>query len=215
MLFKSEDLKGKQEELKKMAYTDHLEELGRVAVNDLDIDVVEELQEVLESLNYKTEYRNDYLIFLNSEEKRECRINEYIRSLNKNKSGSGSMMYRISLPIDLVRELNLEDDKEVKIYEEDNKIIIEKLEEENKMLKLNLLEEGQRELLKKGTLNEIVGYLNDNYDDLFSWIEDEEKQQPIELSKTELPDFKEIEDLQDLERELEKVDFDWWGLEIE
>src|SRR5699024_3804748 len=116
--------------------------------------VVEELQEVLESLNYKTEYRNDYLIFLNSEEKRECRINEYIRSLNKNKSGSGSMMYRISLPIDLVRELNLEDDKEVKIYEEDNKIIIEKLEEENKMLKLNLLEEGQRELLKKGTLNE-------------------------------------------------------------
>src|SRR5699024_9526567 len=123
---KSEDLKGKQEELKKMAYTDHLEELGRVAVNDLDIDVVEELQEVLESLNYKTEYRNDYLIFLNSEEKRECRINEYIRSLNKNKSGSGRMMYRISLPIDLVRELKLEDDKEVKIYEEDNKIIIEK-----------------------------------------------------------------------------------------
>lgn len=82
------------------------------------------------------------------------------------------------------------------------------------MLKLNLLEEGKEEELIKGTLNEIVEFLQENYDDLFSWIEDEENQQPKELSRTELPNFTEVEDVEDLEYELEKVNLDWWILEI-
>lgn len=76
MLFKEKALKGKQEELKDMAYLEHLEETGKVNVSDLDMEEVKELQEVLESLNYITEYDNDYLIFSNEEEKRQYRVNE-------------------------------------------------------------------------------------------------------------------------------------------
>lgn len=126
MLFESKTLKGKQIELEKMAYIDHLIELGKVDVSDLDMEDVEELQEVLTSLNYITEYENDYLIFKNAEEKRQYRINEVKRALLKNKGGSGGYTYRVSLPVDFIRELDMEDVEEVVLSIEDDAIVIRK-----------------------------------------------------------------------------------------
>ena len=113
MLFKSKDLKERQKELQEMTYIEHLEETGKVDVSDLEMDDVKILQEVLESLNYITEYENDYLIFLNAEEKHQYYINEVTRTLLKAKGGSGGITYRVSLPVDFIRELNMEDTEKV------------------------------------------------------------------------------------------------------
>ena len=85
-----------------------------------------------------------------------------------------------------------------------------------KMYKIILKEEGQEEMLAKGNIIELVEYLEENYDNLFSWIEsDHNNQLPKELGKVELPNFCEVETLRDLEIELKKVDMDWWALEVE
>lgn len=128
MLFERKDLKGKQEEIKGMGFIEHLEETGKVYVGDLDTVDIEEAQEVLESLNYITEFENDYLIFINEEEKRQFRINEVNRTLLKSKGGSGGITYRVSIPVDLIRELDMEDEDEVvlSIDYEDESIVIRK-----------------------------------------------------------------------------------------
>lgn len=129
MLFEKKDLKGKQEELRRMNYIDSLEETGKVDVSDLDMEDVEELQKVLESLNYVTEYEDDYLIFVNEEEKKEYRTNEATRSLNKSKGGSGGYSYRISIPVDFIRELEMEDEEELELsidYRDDSIVIRKK-----------------------------------------------------------------------------------------
>lgn len=126
MLFKEKALKAKQEELKEMAVIEHLEELGKVNVSDLEMEDVSELQKVLESLNYITEYEDDYLVFMNEEEKRQYRINEVKRTLLKNKGGSGGITYRVSIPVDFIREVDMEDANEVTLsinYEEESIVI--------------------------------------------------------------------------------------------
>ena len=79
------------------------------------------------------------------------------------------------------------------------------------MLKLVLLEEGKRQVLAEGYLQDIVQYLRSN-DDLYTWINDEADPQtgPIEL-----PNVNEVEDVRDLQHELSKVDLGWWTLKIE
>ena len=124
-MFKSKTLKGKQEELKKMNYIDLLEETGKASVYE-DLENIEELQEVLTSLNYITSLKDDYLIFDNRDEKRDYRINEMKRKLIKNKGGSGGYTYRVSLPIDFIRELDLEDEDELVMYVENGEIRIRK-----------------------------------------------------------------------------------------
>ena len=78
------------------------------------------------------------------------------------------------------------------------------------MLRLVVAEEGKRETLMKGTLLEIVKYLQDN-EEIYNWVNDDVDPNtgPIEL-----PDLSDIETLRDLEHELSKVDLDWWALEV-
>lgn len=54
--------------------------------------------------------------------------NGFKRKLIKSKGGSGGVTYRISIPVDIIRELELEDAEELVMYIEDNKIVIEKEE---------------------------------------------------------------------------------------
>lgn len=126
MLFKSKDLKGKQEELKEMNYIDFLEETGKAYVGDMGMDKVDELQVVLSSLNYITSYRDDYLVFENEKEKRQVRINEVKRKILKNKGGSGGCTYRVSIPVDFIRELEMEDVEHVVLSVENDSIVIRK-----------------------------------------------------------------------------------------
>lgn len=51
---------------------------------------------------------------------------KYKRKLIKSKGGSGGVTYRISIPVDIIRELELEDAEELMMYVEENKIVIEK-----------------------------------------------------------------------------------------
>lgn len=128
MLFKSKDLKGKQEELKEMNYIDHLEETGKVFVGDLNTSEIEALQAVLSSLNFLTSYKDDYLVFDNQEEKRGVRVNEVKRKMLKNKGGSGGYTYRVSIPVDFIRELGLEDEDHVVLSVENDSIVIRKIQ---------------------------------------------------------------------------------------
>ena len=83
-----------------------------------------------------------------------------------------------------------------------------------KMLKLiELREGGEIGVTKVGTLEEIVEYLKEN-EDLYAWIWDENDG----FHSNELPerlDLENIETANDLEAELEKINFDWWKLKID
>ena len=78
------------------------------------------------------------------------------------------------------------------------------------LLRLVELNEGKRQVLAEGYLQDIVQYLQDN-EDLYNWVNDEidPNTGPIEL-----PDLSDIETLRDLEYELSKTDLGWWALEV-
>ncbi len=102
-------------------------------------------------------------------------------------------------------------------------------EEENEMLKLVLIDEGKKETLMEGTLEEVVKYLKDNYSMFgFIWegvteenringttpyedLEGEER----ELFINKMPQLEDIETLNELKYELRKVGLSWWTLEVE
>lgn len=75
------------------------------------------------------------------------------------------------------------------------------------MLKLIVKDHGEEEIIKEGTLIEIVEYLKEN-EELTNWVLDEDPD-------VELPVLDEIENIDDLEYELDKIDLSWWSLEIE
>lgn len=91
-----------------------------------------------------------------------------------------------------------------------NEIIEKQLEihlkEEKEMIKLIVLDHGEEEILKEGTLGEIVEYLQEN-EDIMNWVKDEDPE-------IELPVLDGIKNIDDLEYELNKIDLDWWKLEI-
>lgn len=87
-----------------------------------------------------------------------------------------------------------------------------KLEKERLgMLRLVVAEEGKRETLMDGTLQEVVKYLRDN-EDIYDWVNDDVDPN---IGPIELPDLSNIETLRELEYELSKVDLDWWTLGVE
>lgn len=75
------------------------------------------------------------------------------------------------------------------------------------MIKLVLVEEGKREELTVGTLEEIVDYLQEN-EELTTWVLDED-------ATMELPELDKVETVRDLEYELKKIDLSWWTLTVE
>lgn len=75
------------------------------------------------------------------------------------------------------------------------------------MLKLVEISEGERKQLAEGDLTDIVDYLNEN-EELYNWVQDEEPEK-------ELPELENIETVRELGAELEKVNLDWWALEVE
>ncbi len=79
------------------------------------------------------------------------------------------------------------------------------------MLRLVVAEEGKRETLMDGTLQEVVKYLRDN-EDIYDWVNDDVDPN---IGPIELPDLSNIETLRELEYELSKVDLDWWTLGVE
>lgn len=97
------------------------------------------------------------------------------------------------------------------------------------MLKLVLRDEGKKETLMEGTLEEVVKYLKDNYSMFgFIWegiteenrinrttpyeeLEGEER----ELFINKMPQLEDVETLNELKYELRKVDLSWWTLEVE
>lgn len=108
--------------------------------------------------------------------------------------------------------------------------IRDKDSQECQILKLQIREEGKVEVLKEGSLNEIVKYLQKNYDKLFEWIEDSVREEngisetriyedlsleEQEVLKEKLPVLDNIDTQRELKYELEKVNLSWWMLEIE
>ena len=75
------------------------------------------------------------------------------------------------------------------------------------MLELFQMDHGEKTVLVRGNLKEIVEYLRNN-ENLINWVHDEDPEM-------ELPNLEEVEDLQDLKYELEKIDLSWWKLGIE
>lgn len=75
------------------------------------------------------------------------------------------------------------------------------------MMKLVALEEGKREELISGSLENLVEYLQSN-PSVYEW-------QLSEDPELEMPVFDEIETIGDLEAQLEKVDLSWWTLAVE
>lgn len=55
-------------------------------------------------------------------------MKEVIRKLFKNKGGNGGYTYRVSIPVDFIRELDLEKDSNVSLVLKDGSIIISKIE---------------------------------------------------------------------------------------
>lgn len=93
---------------------------------------------------------------------------------------------------------------------------IETLYEEglSMMYKLVLSDEGDVEVLKVGTIQELKSYLQDNYDDLFDWINSSPWRDDGSPA-IDLPDLSNVEDYRDLDYELEKVNLSWWKIELE
>jgi hypothetical protein len=74
-------------------------------------------------------------------------------------------------------------------------------------MKLVQMEQGKRQVMAEGTLEDIVRWLLDNPDET-DWAHDEDPE-------IEVPDFSDIETVRDLQLELDKVDLTWWSLVIE
>lgn len=74
------------------------------------------------------------------------------------------------------------------------------------MMKLVELNEGQERELVNGNLEDIVTWLQENADEYERQIE--EDQNAI------MPDLTNIETVEELQKELDKVDLDWWTLEV-
>lgn len=95
------------------------------------------------------------------------------------------------------------------------KLIEYKLVKEGYILKLVEYNEDERYILTKGNLEDIVKWLKDNRDE-YEWINNNEKNEPSFDGKlTEMPDLSNIETLNDLEYELNKIDLSYWKLKIE
>ena len=75
------------------------------------------------------------------------------------------------------------------------------------MLKLVEKDHSEETILKEGTFEQILKYLKEN-ENLINWVHDED-------DTIVLPKLNEVEDVEDLKRELEKIDLSWWSLEIE
>ena len=83
------------------------------------------------------------------------------------------------------------------------------------MKNLYIKEEGKLELIKKGTEQEIIKYLQENFNDLFGWIWDnfdelrEEEKEKFEDFKR---DVKNADNLRDIS--LDDVDHSWWTIYV-
>lgn len=121
------------------------------------------------------------------------------------KGGSGSSTFRATLPTSWIRSLGLDEEtRDIELELVDNKIIISK--ERLGMLKLIVRDHGEEEILKEGTFEEILEYLKDN-EEVINWVLDEDPD-------IELPNLDEVENIDDLEFELKKIDLSWWSLDI-
>ena len=76
----------------------------------------------------------------------------------------------------------------------------------NTIYKLIKAEHGETEEICRGTITQIVAYLEEQ--DYFSWILEREPD-------FELPELDTVETLEDLQHELDKADFSWWTLTVE
>jgi len=74
-------------------------------------------------------------------------------------------------------------------------------------MKLVQTEQGKRQVMAEGTLEDIVQWLKDNPEET-DWAHAEDPE-------IEIPDFSDIETVRDLQLELDKVDLTWWSLVIE
>ena len=87
--------------------------------------------------------------------------------------------------------------------------------EENKsggameLYSLHIVEEGEEEKIATGTIEELADFMKEKDDDLIGWILEEDDENNIEL-----PDFKNVEVLRELEYELEKINMSWWTIEV-
>ena len=94
------------------------------------------------------------------------------------------------------------------------KLIQYKLIKEGFTMKLIEKNEGESKLLVEGCLENIVTWLKNNKDE-YEWIRDNEKGEIPEENYTEMPDFSNVETLQELEYELDKINLSWWALRLE
>lgn len=74
------------------------------------------------------------------------------------------------------------------------------------MLKLIEKDHGEEKVLKEGTLEEITNHLKEN-ENIINWVLDEEPEM-------ELPELDAVKNVDDLRCELDKVNLDWWNLEV-
>lgn len=97
------------------------------------------------------------------------------------------------------------------------------------MLKLAMINHGEEEILKEGTLQELTEWLKDNYrifDFIWEGVAEENgdinittpyenlENEVKEIFIDKMPQLDEIYSIADLEYELEKVNLDWWVLRI-
>jgi hypothetical protein len=90
------------------------------------------------------------------------------------------------------------------------------------MTKYNLIEtnHGDSKILTTGTLSEILNYLQDN-PEVYEWVQDEiigdpamtDDQKAADLESLQI-DLTDIDSVDDLQRELDKVDLSWWSLTV-
>lgn len=82
-------------------------------------------------------------------------------------------------------------------------------------MKLVELNEGARKELVSGELEDLVTWLQGNTDS-YTWINGEEEHDPsFDGELTEMPNLSNVETLDDLQAELNKVDLSYWSLIIE
>ena len=80
---------------------------------------------------------------------------------------------------------------------------------------LYIKEEGKSELIKKGTEQEIIKYLQENFSDLFGWVWDkfgelrEEEKEKFEALKKGVKDAQDLMDI-----DLDDVDHSWWTIYV-
>ena len=74
---------------------------------------------------------------------------------------------------------------------------------------LYLAEEGEEEKIATGSIEELVDFMKENDDDLIGWILEEDDENNIDL-----PNFKNVTVLRELEYELEKINMSWWAIEV-